>query len=188
MNSALALEKCLHQLLIKPCDCEVVSSQPLPKIPKELQFLPHCAICVASLYQGCCEPAKLTLASQPIRRRLCRIQCVGKLQNIEHSAGGGFLAGTSTADSPAEQENHQATFGIIGTRALRSSQRARPASKPSCPLRDTSARRCWNTTRTSAWQGSARLWTPSQSPFLTRVWHKIGHSRRQSKKLPPLTD
>jgi integrase len=29
---------------------------------------------------------------------------------------------------------------------------------------------------------------PSQSPFLTRVGHKIGHSRRPTRKPPPLTD
>jgi hypothetical protein len=49
--TALALEKCLHEPLIKLCDCEVLSYQPLPTIRKELQFLPHCTICVTSLYQ-----------------------------------------------------------------------------------------------------------------------------------------
>ncbi len=38
-------------------------------------------------------------------------------------------------------------------------------------------------TRTFAWRQSERPWTLSPSPFLTGLWHKIGHSRRASKKL-----
>jgi hypothetical protein len=59
VNSTLALEKCLHHPLIKVCDCEVVSSQPLPKIRKKLQFQLHCLICVALLYQRGSESPKL---------------------------------------------------------------------------------------------------------------------------------
>jgi hypothetical protein len=72
--------------------------------------------------------------------------------------------------------------------ALSNQQKARPASKPLWLSQPSLAGKCWNTIRMLGWLRSGRRWTPSQSLFLKWMWHKIGHSRRQSKKRLPLTD
>jgi hypothetical protein len=51
LHSLAVLEKCFEQLFTKLCDSQVVSSQPLAKLRKHPQFLPHCAICIALPYQ-----------------------------------------------------------------------------------------------------------------------------------------
>jgi integrase len=73
-------------------------------------------------------------------------------------------AGPILAESKARLFGYAST--IFGMRALQSSPRGRQASKPSWLLRDMSAGRCSNTTRTSEWKRSAPPWTRLQgSPY-----------------------